>query len=112
MVLETWVMEVVVMLLGGGGDSGMGADTSMLKLVRLARLSRMARMARLLRAAPELMILIKGMGVASRSVCFTLVLLLILVYFFAIVFRQLLADTDAGSLYFDSVPEGMVSLVL
>ena len=45
------------------------------RLVRLLRLTRMARMARLLRAMPELLVLIKGMVVAMRSVFFTLCLL-------------------------------------
>jgi len=111
MVLETWVMTLILLATGAGSDTGMG-NTSILKLVRLCRLTRMARMAKLLRAIPELIILIKGIVVASRSVCFTLVLLMLLIYFFAIVFRQLADDTDVGAEYFKSVPDAMISLLL
>merc|ERR1712216_1109638 len=88
MIAETWIMTAILALSGSGsGGSGLG-NTSVLKLVRLVWLTRMARMAKLLKAVPELIILIKGMAVASRSVCFTLILLSIFIYFFAIVFRQ------------------------
>lgn len=111
MILETWIMTLVVFLMGGSSSTGLG-NTSVLKLVRLVRLTRMARMAKLLRAIPELIVLIKGIFVASRSVFFTLVLLILGVYFFAIVFRQLTADSDIGDEYFSSVPASMSSLLL
>jgi hypothetical protein len=112
MVMETWVGTIIIVLTSGGsGGSGMG-NTSVLKLVRLVRLTRMARMAKLLRAIPELIILIKGIAVASRSVCFTLLLLGIIIYFFAIVNRTLAADTDVGEMYFPSVPDAMMSLLM
>merc|ERR1719253_583254 len=93
MILETWIMSVVVLATSNGGSTGLG-NTDILKLIRLVRLTRMARLARLLRAIPELTILIKGLLVASRSVLFTLFLLLIIIYFFAIMFRQLSDGTD------------------
>merc|ERR1719419_1250492 len=46
-------------------------------------------MVRLLRAVPELMILCKSVAVAMRSVVFTLGLLVIIIYVFALVFVQL-----------------------
>jgi hypothetical protein len=97
MVGETWVMNLILLFAAGGGASGgaMG-NTSVLKLFRLVLLTRMARMAKLLRAIPELIILIKGIAVASRSVVFTLMLLGVILYFFAIVFRQLTDDTELG----------------
>merc|ERR1712216_101258 len=49
---------------------------------------------------PELLILVKGMMAAMRSVVFVLILLLILMYVFAIAFVQLLKGTDAGYMYF------------
>jgi len=76
----------------------------------LLRLSRMARMAKLLRAMPELMILIKGMVSAMRSVFFVAVLLTIVMYVFAIVFKQLSADTIFGQMYFKTVPHAMETL--
>merc|ERR1719413_349483 len=99
MFLETWVMTAVMLALGGGGSGGMG-DASILRMARLLRLSRMARMARLLRAMPELMILIKGIAAATRSVFFTLALLCLLMYVFAIMFTQLMVETEVGEEYF------------
>lgn len=112
MIAETWIMTLAIYFASGGGSSSGLGNTSVLKLVRLVRLTRMARMARLLRAVPELIILIKGIAVASRSVIFTLILLVIIIYFFAIVFRQLSDDTDLGEQYFRSVPAGMQNLLL
>eukprot|EP00929_Paragymnodinium_shiwhaense_P000664 TRINITY_DN100908_c0_g1_i1.p1 TRINITY_DN100908_c0_g1~~TRINITY_DN100908_c0_g1_i1.p1 ORF type:complete len:931 (-),score=212.61 TRINITY_DN100908_c0_g1_i1:151-2943(-) len=118
MVMETWVLTIVIIAVGGGGSGGLG-NTSVLKLIRLVRLTRMARMARLLRAVPELIILIKGIVVASRSVFFTLCLLVIIMYFYAIVFRQLLgqlvvpgSEPDLETLYFPSVTGAMMALLL
>mmetsp|Transcript_105965 Transcript_105965/g.167240 ORF Transcript_105965/g.167240 Transcript_105965/m.167240 type:complete len:668 (-) Transcript_105965:51-2054(-) len=87
-------------------------DTSILKLVRMTRISRMARMARLLKAFPELTILIKGIWVAARSVFFTLCLLTIIIYIFAVAFRQLTDDQEIGTKYFSTVPDSMKSLLL
>lgn len=113
MIAETWVMNAVILLTSDGeGSSGALGNTSVLKLFRLVRLTRMARMAKLLRAIPELIILIKGIAVASRSVVFTLILLCVILYFFAIVFRQLTDDTELGHEFFGSVTDSMGSLLL
>jgi hypothetical protein len=111
MVAETWILNLIMMLVGGGGGGALG-NASVLKLFRLVRLTRMARMAKLLRAIPELIILIKGIAVASRSVVFTLLLLVVILYFFAIVFRQLTDDSEVGLEFFPSVPAAMNSLLL
>eukprot|EP00927_Polykrikos_kofoidii_P019649 TRINITY_DN19214_c0_g3_i1.p1 TRINITY_DN19214_c0_g3~~TRINITY_DN19214_c0_g3_i1.p1 ORF type:complete len:786 (-),score=136.70 TRINITY_DN19214_c0_g3_i1:12-2300(-) len=94
MVLESWVLPILI-LCGAGGSSGAFGNAGVLKLFRLVRLSRMARMARLFKAMPELMIMIKGMAVAMRSVFFTLCLLLCIVYVFAIAFVQLMGPRGA-----------------
>jgi len=107
MVAETWVMTSILML-GSGGGSGMGG-ASILRLFRLLRLSRLARM---LRSMPELMILIKGMLAASRSVFFTMCLLVILLYLFAIMLRQLTDGTPVGDAFFYSVPASMYKLLI
>merc|ERR1719271_1998482 len=112
MVGETWIMSIIILATSSGqGGTGL-SNTSILKLARLVRLTRMARMAKLLRAVPELIILIKGIVVASRSVCFTLTLLVLLVYFFAIIFKTMADDTTVGDEYFSSVSQGMMTLVL
>jgi len=111
MVLETWVMNAIVLMFGGGGSGAVG-NASVLRIFKLARLTKMARMARLLRAMPELVVLIKGMAIAMRSVFFTFTLLTGIMYIFAIAFVQLMKGTDAGLLYFPDVPSAMNSLLL
>lgn len=110
MVMETWVFTTVVLVTGGSGQGGLG-NASVLRMARLARLSRMARMARLLKAMPELMILIKGIATATRSVFFTLCLLLVLLYIFGIAFTQLLAGTRLGETLFKTVGASMYTLM-
>merc|ERR1740130_1625889 len=99
MVIETWVLSVITSL-----NVVDGGNSSVLKLFRMSRLTRMARMAKLLRAMPELLILIKGIGVASRSVFYTLCLLAVVIYVFAVAFRQLTDNMEIGKKYFSSVP--------
>lgn len=111
MVMENWILNIILAATGFSFQSSMG-DASILRLVRLLRLTRMARMARLLRAVPELMILIKGMAAATRSVFFTLCLLVAIIYVFAIAFVQLTKDTSFGDTYFKTVGLSMFTLLL
>eukprot|EP00929_Paragymnodinium_shiwhaense_P043238 TRINITY_DN22267_c0_g1_i1.p1 TRINITY_DN22267_c0_g1~~TRINITY_DN22267_c0_g1_i1.p1 ORF type:complete len:767 (-),score=211.86 TRINITY_DN22267_c0_g1_i1:435-2735(-) len=114
MVLETWVMTLYITLSGTGADSNGAGDASLLRLFRLLRLTRMARMIRLLRSVPELMILVKAIFVAFRSVFFTLCLLMLIIYVFAICLVQLTKDSheDVGQKYFDGVLPAMSNLLL
>lgn len=73
-------------------------------------------MAKILRWMPELVILLKGVGSAARSVFFTLVLLVLVVYVFALTFRQLTSESTTsesriGDLYFPTVASAMASLL-
>jgi len=112
MALETWVMTIVILSTSSKGTSTNLGDTSILRIARLLRLMRMARVARLLRAMPELVILLKGIVAAARSVFFTLVLLLLLMYVFAIAFTQMLRDESVGNEFFKTVPQSMHTLWL
>jgi voltage-gated sodium channel len=114
MIFETWVLPLILISTGNSGSSGTGGTGggAVLKLIRLVRLTRMGRMARLLRAVPELVILIKGIAVAARSVFFTLVLLVVIIYFFAIVLRQLTDGSEIGQEYYPSIFKSMSSLLL
>lgn len=114
MVVESWVVTGIFALMArsGGSTQGLSFDSSIFKLVRILRLVRIARIVRLLRAIPELLILVKGLAAAARSVILTLVLLLVIIYIFAIIFRQLTDGTSLGAEYFESVPAAMVSLLL
>jgi len=112
MVAETWILTTVVYFLDqGGGGAGL-RNASILRVLRLAKMVRISRMARLLRAIPELVILLKGIGAAARSVFVFFILWLIIIYIFAVVFRQLTEGDDVGRQYFRSVPVAMNTLLL
>merc|ERR1712124_190996 len=108
MVMETWVM-LIIMSAMGGGESPIGG-TSILRLFRLLRLSRLMRM---LRSLPELMILIKGMATAMKSVMYVMCLLVLITYVFAIAFTQLAVGTEViDEAYFANVAHSMYSLLI
>ena len=116
MIFETWIMALVYLFSDGGGGNIVGG-TSVLRVARVLRVLRTARMARLVRFMPELMILIKGMMVACRSVFFTLILLLLITYVFSVAFMQfsrgtLLADPEYEFAFFDSMGRTISSLIL
>jgi len=102
MIVETWGVYVVYFV--NGTSVGIFQNATILRILRILRLLRTARMAKLLRTMPELMLLIKGIVVATRSVFFTLALLAIIIYVFAIVFMQLARDAPQLGLRRDFVP--------
>merc|ERR1719329_2028593 len=107
--METWVLTLVMVATASPGGSSPLGNASILRLLRLARLSRMARM---LRSMPELLILIKGMVAAIRSVGFVLLLLIIMMYVFSIAFVQLTRGTPSGDAYFPGIPQSMYTLMV
>ncbi|CAE8604092.1 unnamed protein product [Polarella glacialis] len=112
MVLETWLLPLVMIMSGTQGTGLMGGQASVLRAGRLLRILRTARMARLVRLMPELMILVKGMFVACRSVFFTLVLLQIIIYIFAIAFMQISKESEMREKYFDGMGKSMFTLLV
>jgi len=116
MVLDTWLLTihaVIAKTCEGDSEGDTNPGASLLRIVRMVRLFRTARMARLLRKMPELMIMIKGIAAATRSVMTTLLLLAIIIYVFSLAFCMLIdKDSEIKKLYFSSVSMGMVSLLL
>lgn len=108
MVIETWILLIVSKVSGSTGGNPLG-QAAILRLFRLLRLSRLVRM---LRSLPELMILIRGMMAAMRSVIYVMVLLLILTYVFAIAFTQLSEGTEMKKDFFEHVALSMYSLLI
>eukprot|EP00444_Apocalathium_aciculiferum_P037123 CAMPEP_0183484080 /NCGR_PEP_ID=MMETSP0370-20130417/178741_1 /TAXON_ID=268820 /ORGANISM="Peridinium aciculiferum, Strain PAER-2" /LENGTH=761 /DNA_ID=CAMNT_0025677367 /DNA_START=39 /DNA_END=2326 /DNA_ORIENTATION=- len=100
MILETWVLTLILM--ASNSSNGMRGlrNASMVRTLRLLRMARMVRIARLLRAVPELVVMLKGIAAAIRSVMVTLVLLALILYVFGVSLRLILNDTDAGKKYF------------
>eukprot|EP00747_Dinoflagellata_sp_TGD_P112815 gnl/TRDRNA2_/TRDRNA2_171563_c7_seq1.p1 gnl/TRDRNA2_/TRDRNA2_171563_c7~~gnl/TRDRNA2_/TRDRNA2_171563_c7_seq1.p1 ORF type:complete len:375 (+),score=69.68 gnl/TRDRNA2_/TRDRNA2_171563_c7_seq1:365-1489(+) len=106
MVFETWLLAIIHAFI----DISF-FDASIIKVFRLIRLSKMGRLARLLRSMPELTIMLKGMSAAARSVFCTLCLLMMIMYIFGIVLRQLSVGTPLAESTFTSVGAGMYLLV-
>lgn len=110
MVMETWVLLLVMVASGSDGGNPLGGNTSILRLFRLLRLSRLMRM---LRSLPELMILVKGMVTAMKSVVYVMGLLVIITYVFGIAFTQLAVGTPTiGEVFFANVAHSMYSLLI
>lgn len=107
MVMETWVLVIWAYSSGATGENPLGKETSVLRLIRLLRLSRLVRM---FRSMPELMVLIRGMVAAMKSVLYVMGLLVLLTYVFAIALTQLSDNTYSGTHYFPTVPMAMLSL--
>jgi len=106
MMWETWLMPILQ------ASSSHFEVSGAWRMARILRVLRTARMARLVRLMPELMILIKGMLVACRSVFFTLLLLLIVTFVFSIAFLELSRGTILEVEYFPSTLSAILSLIL
>jgi len=107
MVIETWIVPFI--FLSGTG----GSNLSSFSVLRLARLLRLSRITRLFRSLPEVMILLKGVATAFRSVMVTMLLLAVLLYVFGVGFRtQASAFPEIKDLYFSSVWISMWTLML
>eukprot|EP00927_Polykrikos_kofoidii_P008629 TRINITY_DN13597_c0_g3_i2.p1 TRINITY_DN13597_c0_g3~~TRINITY_DN13597_c0_g3_i2.p1 ORF type:complete len:711 (-),score=132.19 TRINITY_DN13597_c0_g3_i2:57-2189(-) len=111
MVVETWLLSAVVLFSEYTGLGDLSVK-GLLRMGKLLRMMRMCRVGRLLRATPELMILIKGLLAAFRSVFFTLLLITALLFVFAIAFTQLTLGTEYGEGNFGSVTASMYYLML
>ena len=59
---------------------------------------RLGRIARLLRAVPEVVTLLKGIAAAIRSVFFTLLLLLVLLFVFGVIFKTQAKEAGGAGL--------------
>merc|ERR1719203_1528480 len=99
-------MSIFILTTGAQNATNIG-DMSILRIARTVRMLRISRMARILRAVPELLILLKGVKAASRSVFVFFTLWLIIIYIYALMFRQICeSQTEcSGSTtgYFSSV---------
>jgi hypothetical protein len=97
LIVALMLFELILVPLMAGG----GVDLGSLSVLKIFRIARVFRMARIVRSVPELVILIKGMAAASRAVSMVGVLLLLMVYVFALVFRMIMgpdpSQTEASS---------------
>lgn len=119
MLLETWLIPLTAFIIEGGftarsQDDGanISRSASVLRIARILRVFRTARIIRVARYMPELMILVKGLIVAARSVFFTLVLLLLITYVFSIAFSQLSENTRLEPKYFPTITSAVLTLIV
>lgn len=111
MVSETWLITGVLLVMGEEDSSSMGG-LSILRIFRLVKILRMARLARLMSSFPELVVLLKGIKVALRTVTFFFLLWAIIIYIYAVVFKQITHGSAHGWKYFETVPQAMNTLLL
>jgi voltage-gated sodium channel len=107
MLMETWGLSCIEAF--SENKATLPFPASVLRLFRLLRLSRLMRM---LRSLPELLILIKGMVTAIKSVVYVLALLILFLYVFGIAFKQLSSPYEFHSAFFESIPLAMYSLFI
>lgn len=112
MVAETWVLSAVLVILDTRTTGANTGATSILKVFRMVRLARLTRVARIFRAIPEIVIILKGIAYAARSVGVFMLLWILIIYVFAIFLRQLTDGQHIGDVYFESVPASMNTLLL
>jgi len=98
-VLETWALPGLFLVGIGGDNFRSNADKASegiapLQMLKLCRLLRLARMGRLLRSFPEVVAMMKGVVIASRSVGSVAMLLFSLLYIFAVLIYIMLKDAD------------------
>lgn len=102
MLLDTWVMPILEIILGFEGD---------LPGIGLLRLLRLARMVRICHALPELATLMKGIFVATRAVGSAILLLIVIIYAWAIAMHTLLKDDEDVFWYWGTVTRCMMTLI-
>eukprot|EP00933_Yihiella_yeosuensis_P018952 TRINITY_DN15428_c0_g2_i1.p1 TRINITY_DN15428_c0_g2~~TRINITY_DN15428_c0_g2_i1.p1 ORF type:complete len:738 (+),score=143.35 TRINITY_DN15428_c0_g2_i1:139-2352(+) len=113
MVGETWVMPILLLALGMDNAQRPGVrELGVLRLARIVRLTRLGRILKLLRAMPEMLTLLKGIAAAMRSVIFTLMLLMVVVYAFAVFFKTSSENSEDLKELFPTVPKTMWVLLL
>eukprot|EP00930_Biecheleria_cincta_P039634 TRINITY_DN27229_c0_g1_i1.p1 TRINITY_DN27229_c0_g1~~TRINITY_DN27229_c0_g1_i1.p1 ORF type:complete len:830 (+),score=163.02 TRINITY_DN27229_c0_g1_i1:28-2490(+) len=111
MVGETWILTIVFLTSQVQIVTQTGT-VSVLKTIRMAKLLKLSRLVRLLRALPELVLISKGIGLAARSVAVFFVFWFIVVYVFALTFKEVTDGAGIGKTYFRTVPMAINTLLL
>jgi hypothetical protein len=106
MVMETLILSWLMPLVAAGSSA---PPTGPLRLLRLLRLSRIVR---LLRSFPELATMVKGIQAAVRAVAASLLMIVVMLWVFAIVMKLCLGDSPAGKENFGSLREGLWTLAI
>eukprot|EP00931_Biecheleriopsis_adriatica_P041282 TRINITY_DN23617_c0_g1_i1.p1 TRINITY_DN23617_c0_g1~~TRINITY_DN23617_c0_g1_i1.p1 ORF type:complete len:740 (+),score=111.49 TRINITY_DN23617_c0_g1_i1:25-2244(+) len=108
MILETWVFTLTALATNSAGVDL--REGSVLRVLRLVRIFRVTRIIRLLHAMPEVMILVKALFVASRTVFYSLFLLGVVIYIFGIAFTHMSKGFSSHGIYFSDLWASMFTL--
>lgn len=108
-VVETWVLWFLVATFGFDVS---GNNIRVLAVLRMVRLVRVLRLVKLFRFLPELLVIIRGIGIALRAISLVFALLGIIIYMGAIAFRVLLERTAVGQERFHTVMQSMGTLLV
>eukprot|EP00928_Gymnodinium_smaydae_P039461 TRINITY_DN26956_c0_g1_i1.p1 TRINITY_DN26956_c0_g1~~TRINITY_DN26956_c0_g1_i1.p1 ORF type:complete len:817 (-),score=153.74 TRINITY_DN26956_c0_g1_i1:375-2825(-) len=112
---ETCILPILVITdtITLSSQVNIAGDMSGLRILRLLRLARIGRISRLLRQVPALVIMTRGVIAAGGSVGITLVMMVSLLYIFAIIFKMQADDLpDLSDKFFPSLWVSMRSLLL
>lgn len=90
MVLDTWVIMVILKTVAGGT----GQVNIPVQPLRMLRLFKLTRMARLMKAFPELVIMVKGLVRSLRAISSSGILIMLMLYTWAILLHNLMKDED------------------
>jgi len=107
------LVEEVILLVAASSES---IDLSSLKVLRMLRLARILRIVKVVRFFSELRIMVNGVIGSARSLCWALLLILLVNFLFGVFFMQLSIDyletvqDQALMKYFGSLPRTMMTL--
>lgn len=91
------LLEELVSAAANTRDTAMPTNLNVVRLLRVLRLVRIIRLVRLLRFIQELRTMVCSIANSFRSLCWTIVLLMLMVYVVSVCLTQLIADHGQGN---------------
>jgi len=111
MILETWILQLGIYIVIGSSRSA--SSLEQFGVLRPLRLLRLTRITRLFKVFPQLFVLLKGVTQAMRSLVYTLMMLLVLMFMFGMVLKSFAEGEPAmQELKMDSVGGAMWVLLI
>merc|ERR1719362_1212827 len=107
-VVETWVLW----LLEAAFSLDAAGSRRLFVVIRTMRLMRILRIVKLFRFLPELLVIVRCIGVALHAISLVFTLLGTVLYMSAIAFRILLENTSLGRERFETVSQAMGTLLI
>ena len=107
-VLETWIFTIVMIASG----SEIKTEMRPFVVLRILRLFRVLRLGRVLRQLPELLVIVRGIGIALKAISVVITLIFFIVYVMAIVLNILTDGMAFRKGRFDSVALSIRTLLL